>query len=123
MGHPRIASRIDGLSGAASIISVVSIASGFTQAIYNIVSSIQSSSNIVQQMVSNLQTSSSLLQQLLRISDSFYLASDLLVIIRKCATSLKVLEEKLERPSSMAETKAMKFIKNIKVTLQLIDFG
>ena len=110
-------SKMDCLSGAASIISIVSLALSSTQTIYNAVSNIRDGPRTIQQMLSSLQTLSSLLTQLSQSSDSFYLAADLQEIVQGCAKDLKKFEEQLGKRSFSTDNKGKKLWKYAKAML------
>ena len=112
---------MDGLSGAASVIAVFSLALSSTQVIYNTVRGIKNAPGVIQHMMSGLQDLSNLLKQLRGFTDRLYFAADLGGLVAKCAADLKEFEEKLAKLSPPANKKPVRLWKNIKATLQERD--
>lgn len=112
---------MDGLSGAASVLAVFSLALSSTQVIYNTVSGIKNAPTTIQHMISSLQDLSNLLEQLKGCTEQFHLAADLGGLVGKCAADLKEFEEKLAKLNTPADNKAVRLWKSIKVTLRERD--
>ena len=112
---------MDGLSGAASVITIVSLALSSSQVIYNTVSGIRNGPENLEQLITGLQSLLSVLQQLQGSSDSLYLAVNLPEQVQRCAANLKSFEKKLERLSSSTYNKTANLCKNFKVVLQSKD--
>lgn len=112
---------MDGISGAASVITIFSLALSSTQVIYNTVRGIKNAPKVIQHMISSLQDLSNLLKQLRGFTDRLYLAADLRGLVAKCAADLKEFEEKLAKLSPPANNKPVRLWKNIKATLQERD--
>ena len=112
---------MDGLSGAASVITVFGLALGSTRDIYNVVSSIRSGPKTVQQIVSTVKDLSDLLQQLTGYTDRFYLAADLEETIIKCARDLEAFKGDLAKLSTTDTNRAVRLWKNVKVILKERD--
>ena len=109
---------MDGLSGAASIITVVGVALTSTQVLYNAVSGIRDAPETILQIASNLGSLSKLLQQLRESHESFHLSSDLEELVRKCAANLRTLEEKLGKLITSPESRVVRLWKSVKVLVQ-----
>ena len=114
-------SNMDGISGAASVITIFSLALSSIQVIYNTVKGIKNAPRIIQHMIFSLQDLSNLLEQLRGFTDRLYLATDFGGLIAKCAADLKEFEEKLAKLSPPANKKPVRLWKNIKATLQERD--
>ena len=112
---------MDGLSGAASVITVFGLALSSTREIYNVVSGIKSGPKAVQQIASTLKDLSDLLQQLTGCTDRFYLAADLEETVCKCARDLEALKHDLGKLSTTDTNRAVRLWKNVKVTLKERD--
>ena len=114
---------MDGLSGAASVITVFGLALSSTREIYNVVSSIRSGPKIIQQIVSAVKDLSDLLQQLAGYTDRFYLAADLGETVSKCARDLEAFKGDLAKLSTTDANRAVRLWKNVKVILKERDLG
>ena len=112
---------MDGLSGAASILTVFGLALGSTREIYKVVSSIRSGPKTLQQIVSTLKDLSDLLQQLTEYTDRFYLAADLEETVSKCARDLEAFKDDLAKLSTIDTNRAARLWKNVKVILKERD--
>lgn len=112
---------MDGLSGAASVLTVFGLALSSTREIYDVVSSIRSGPKTVQQIVSTLKDLSDLLQQLTGYTDRFYLAADLEETVSKCARDLEAFKGDLAKLSTTDTNRAVRLWKNVKVILQERD--
>ena len=112
---------MDGLSGAASVITVFGLALSSTQVIYNIVSSVKNGPKAIQQTLSSLQDLLKLLQQFTGCTDQFYLVADLEDSVDRCAQDLKAFEHQLAKLSPSADNRAVRIWKNVKATLQEKD--
>ena len=109
----------ESMDGAASVITVVSLALSSTKVLYEIVVSIKHAPKCVSQITSYLRDLSSILQQLVGYSANLHLAADLPTLIERCAKSLKTLEAKLGRLSaSDGNNRAELMWKNVKASLQ-----
>ena len=109
---------MDGLSGAASVITVFGVAVSSTQAIYNIISGIKHGPNAIQSMKSSLQDLLKLLLQLKGCTDQLYLAVDLESSVGKCVQDLKASEDQLAKLCPGADSRAVRLWNNIKAALQ-----
>ena len=114
---------MDGLSGAASVLTIFSFALSSTREIYKVVSSIRSGPKTVQQIVSTLKDLSDLLQQLAGYTDRFYLAADLEETVGKCASDLEAFKGDLAKLSTTDTNRAVRLWKNVKVILKERDLG
>ena len=112
---------MDGLSGAASVITVFGLALSSTQAIYNIISGIKNGPNAIQSMKSGLQDLLKLLQQLTGCPDQFYLAADLEGSVNKCVQDLRASEHQLVKLCPWADSRAVRFWNHVKAALQEKD--
>ena len=112
---------MDGLSGAASVITVFGVAVSSAQAIYNIISGIKYGPNAIQSMKSSLQDLLKLLLQLKGCTDQLYLAADLEGFVSKCVQDLKASEDQLAKLSPRADSRAVRFWNNVKAALQEKD--
>ena len=108
---------MDGFSGAASAITVVSLALGTTQTIYDAVSSIQNGPVVIRQMLSSLQLLLRLLHQLAESRDDLYLAADLPKLAEDCAEDLKPFEDRLSRFSRPAGHSIRNLWKYVKIVV------
>ena len=114
----RIVSNMDGLSGAASVIAVVSLASGSTQAIYNAISAVHNAPKSLQQLGTGLRTPLKPRKELEGNNDSYYLAADLPKRAQRCAADLKEFEEKLIKLSSSPSNKSTRLWRDFRAALQ-----
>ena len=112
---------MDGLSGAASVITVVGLAVSSTQTIYNIISGIKHGPHAIQSMTSSLQDLLKLLLQLKGSTDQLYLAVDLEGSVSKCVQDLKACEDHLAKLCPWVDSKAVRFWNNVKAALQEKD--
>ena len=113
---------MDGLSGAASVITVFGLALSSTQAIYNIISGIKNGPNAIQSMKSSLQDLLKLLLQLRECTDQLYLAADLEGSVSKCVQDLRAFEHQLAKLCPWADSsRAVRFWNNVKAALQEKD--
>ncbi|KAK0512253.1 hypothetical protein JMJ35_005381 [Cladonia borealis] len=112
---------MDGLSGAASVITVVGLAVSSTQTIYNIVSGIKNGPNAIQSIKSSLQDLLKLLQQLKGSTDQLYLAVDLEGSVSKCVQDLKASEDQLAKLCPRVDSKAVRLWNHVKAALQEKD--
>ncbi|KAL9634727.1 MAG: hypothetical protein Q9164_003916, partial [Protoblastenia rupestris] len=112
---------MDGLSGAASVITVFGLALSSTKVIYSVVSGIKNGPKAIQQIMSSLQDLLKLLQQLIGCTDQFYLAADLEDSVGRCAQDLKAFEHQLAKLSLSADNRAVRVWKNVKATFQEKD--
>ena len=112
---------MDGLSGAASVLTILGLALSSTRDIYNVVSSIRSGPKTVQQIVSTVKDLSDLLEQLTGYTDRFYLAADLEETVRKCARDLEAFKGDLTKLSTTDKNRAVRLWKNVKVILKERD--
>lgn len=109
------------MDGAASVITIISLALSSTRNIYTTVSSFKNAPKIVQQIASYLSHLSNVLQQLRTCNDSLYLVADLQGLIKKCAQDLENFERKIAKLSSSTDNCAERLWKNVKATLQVKD--
>ena len=112
---------MDGLSGAASVLTVFSLALSSIREIYEVVSGIRSGPKTVKQMVFTVKDLSDLLQQLTGYTDRFYLAADLEETVSKCARDLEPFKGDLAKLSTTDTNKAVRLWKNVKVILKERD--
>lgn len=112
---------MDGLSGAASVLTILGLALSSTREIYKVVSSIISGPKTVQQIVSTVKDLSDLLQQLTRYTDRFYLAADLEETVGKCTRDLEAFKGDLAKLSTTDTNRAVRLWKNVKVILKERD--
>ena len=112
---------MDGLSGAASVITVVGLAVSSTQVIYNIISGIKNGPNAIHSMESSLQDLLKLLLQLKGSTDQLYLAVDLEGSVSKCVQDLKASEDQLAKLCPRVDSKAVRLWNNVKAALQEKD--
>ena len=112
---------MDGLSGAASVLTIFGLALNSTREIYNVVSSIRSGPKTVQQIVSTVKDLLDLLQQLTGYTDRFYLAADLEETASKCARDLEAFKDDLAKLSKTDTNRAVRLWKNVKVILKERD--
>ncbi|KAL8794401.1 MAG: hypothetical protein Q9195_002988 [Heterodermia aff. obscurata] len=106
------------MDGAASVITVVSLALSSTKFLYDIVASIKQAPKCVSQIASYLRDLSSILQQLVGYSANLHLAADLPTLIERCAESLRAIEAKLGKLAPSNGTRAELMWKNVKALLQ-----
>ena len=112
---------MDGLSGAASVLTILGLALSSTRDIYNVVSSIRSGPKTVQQIVSTVKDLSDLLQQLTGYTDRFYLTADLAETVGKCTRDLEAFKGDLAKLSMTDTNRAVRLWKNVKVILKERD--
>ena len=117
----KLSEAMEGLSGAASVLTVFGLALSSTREIYNVVSSIRSGPRTVQRMVSIVKDLLDLLQQLTGYTDRFYLAADLEETVSKCARDLEAFKDDLAKLSKTDTNKAVRLWKNVKVILKERD--
>ncbi len=96
---------MDGLSAAASVVAVISLALRSAETVHNAISSIRNERPAAQQMLSNLQSLSNLLEQLLQSRDAFYRAADLSDLVEECAVNLIHYETRLKKLLPSSNTK------------------
>ena len=117
----KLSEAMDGLSGAASVLTIFGLALSSTRDIYKVVSSIRSGPKTVQQIVSIVKDLSDLLQQLTGYTDRFYLAADLEETVSKCARDLEAFKDDLAKLSKTDSNRAVRLWKNVKVILKERD--
>ena len=109
----------ESMDGAASAITVVSLALSSTKVLYEIVASIKHAPKCVSQIALYLRDLSSILQQLVGYSANLHLAADLPTLIERFGESLKTLDAKLGKLSaSDGNNRAELMWKNVKALLQ-----
>ena len=106
------------MEGAASVITVVSLALSSTKRLYEIVAGIKHAPKSVSQIASYLQDLSSILQQLVGYSANLHLAADLPALIERCAETLKTFQAKVGKLSASDGNRAELMRKNVKALLQ-----
>ena len=106
------------MDGAASIITVISLALSSAHCIVKALSGIKNAPHTVQQMSASVLTLSKLLEQLKAYSDSLHYAAGLPDSIRRCTEDLSRLKEYVEKASSKKSNKVGQLKKNCKVMLQ-----
>ena len=106
------------MDGAASIITVISLALSSTHCIVKALSGIKNAPHTVQQMSTSVLTLSKLLEQLKAYNDNLHYSADLPDSIRNCTEDLKQLQEYVEKASSKKSNKVERLKKNCKVMLQ-----
>ena len=106
------------MDGAASIITVISLALSSAHCIVKALSGIKNAPHTVQQMSASVLTLSKLLEQLKAYSDGLHYAADLPDSIRKCYEDLGQLKKYVEEASTKKSNKVGRLKKNCKVMLQ-----
>ena len=106
------------MDGAASIITVISLALSSSQAIYKTVSGFKNAPQIVQRTLTYLFDLSNILRRLKENSDRLYSATSLSQLITKCAQTLQWFEAKLAKLSPITSKRVERLWKNIKAMLQ-----
>lgn len=109
---------MDGVSGAASVITVVGVALNSTQAIYSFVSGIKNGPKTIQQIMSSIQDLSKLLNQLQGRTDQFDLAAQLDDTVKRCAQDLKAFEQGLAKLSPLVGNRGVRLWKKLKTSLR-----
>ena len=109
---------MDGVSAAASVITVLGVALSSAQILYNAVSNIQDAPDAILRIASYLKSLSKLLQQLSAMHHSGSLANDLDELIRNCAAHLKTLKDKLGKLITSSGNRRVRLWKNIKYMVQ-----
>ena len=109
---------MEGLSGAAGLITVLGVALTSTREIHRFVSGIKNAPKIVQQMTLALQDLSTVLQQFAGYTDESEHAANLETLVRRCASDLQVLEKELAKLSAKSDNRVARQWRNVKAVFK-----
>ncbi|KAL9118919.1 MAG: hypothetical protein Q9187_004526 [Circinaria calcarea] len=110
---------MDGVSSAASVLTVLGLSLQSIRVIYRVVSDVKDGQDAVQHTLQTLNSLESLLQQLIKLGTGFESDADLPVLVQNCAKDLRKFEIKVGKVRILPfDNKLSKAWTGFKITLR-----